>query len=198
MGHELSLAAAIDGHGITHTRAEGCAKPLKGSAGPCSQAAPTAASCAQGPEGPRQVAGPPASRPRAGRATAATGMGRERPRPGGDLPAGGSALRLPRPQPLRPPPRRRKRGRRKAAPGANATAPPAPGSGPATRPAKAGAEAPHPSPALGLVGRRPSAQVNAYPSAASAPTAGLAALQSPDGNCYGRQQRLAGLWREAR
>lgn len=41
-------------------------------------------------------------------------------------------------------------------------------------------------------------QVNAYPSAAAAPSARLAALQSPDGNCYGRQRRPAGPWRRAR
>lgn len=71
-------------------------------------------------------------------------------------------------------------------------------------PVPPGAGAPHPSPrpapspALGLVGRRPSRQVNAYPSAAAGPTAGLAAPQSPDGNCYGRQERGAELWRGAR
>lgn len=37
-------------------------------------------------------------------------------------------------------------------------------------------------------------QVNAYPSATAAPSSRLAAPQSPDGNCYGRQQRPAGLW----
>lgn len=41
-------------------------------------------------------------------------------------------------------------------------------------------------------------QVNAYPSAAAAPSARLAAPQSPDGNCYGRRRRPAGPWRQAR
>lgn len=146
--------------------------------------------CGQGPLRPHGAGfrgaggpGPPAERPGIALPSVPSPHGytqRERGRGGG----GGASRQRGQPVPL-PRPRR----------------------GPAlrsSRPSRRGAAAPHPSPhpahspALGLVGRRPSPQVNAYPSASAVPSAGLAAPWFPDGNCYGRPEQRAGLWREVR